>query len=71
MRDHDAASARVPLVAPCPKCRSSLKVRPRNLAEVDPSVQYWECEGCGFVWATRDGEDLRSIAADRSPRESA
>jgi hypothetical protein len=26
-------------------------------------VQYWRCERCAFVWATRDDEDLRAFAA--------
>ena len=34
-------------------------------------LEYWACEACSFVWATRDGEELQSVAADRTPRKSA
>jgi hypothetical protein len=71
MRDRDATeSVRVTVVPSCRKCQEPLKVRQLHVTQVDPAVQYWSCEACGFVWATRDGDDLRSIAADRSPRKS-
>jgi hypothetical protein len=54
----------------CLKCQADT-VRPLNLDWVDPVVQYWSCDACGVVWATRDREDVRSIAADRTPRKSA
>jgi hypothetical protein len=72
VRDRDATeSVGVPVVPSCLNCHDSSKVRPVPLSEHYPGVQYWRCDGCGFVWATRDGEDLRSIAADRSRRNSA
>jgi hypothetical protein len=68
MRDRDATeSVRVPVVPSCRKCHEPRRL---HVTEVDPAVQYWSCEACGLVWATRDGEDLRSIAADRTPRGS-
>jgi hypothetical protein len=71
MRDRDATeSVRVPVVPSCRKCHEPSKVRPLHVTEVDPAIQYWSCEACGLVWATReDVEDLTSIAADRSPRQ--
>jgi Uncharacterised protein family (UPF0184) len=34
-------------------------------------IQYWACDGCDVAWATRDGdgEDLKSMAGDRSSRK--
>ena len=32
-------------------------------------LEYWACEACSFVWATRDGSELRSIAADPPPEK--
>jgi rubredoxin len=63
MRDRDATtSVRVPVVPCCPNCHEPSNVLPVHLTETYPGVQYWRCEACGFVWATRDGEDLRTIA---------
>jgi hypothetical protein len=67
MSVHDATeSARGLAVPPCFSCQSD-RVRPLHVSEVDPVVQYWSCGSCGFVWATRDGQELRSIAADHTP----
>jgi hypothetical protein len=45
-----------PHVAPtCRQCGSSLQVRPVPMDGLDPGVQYWRCDQCGLVWATRDG----------------
>jgi hypothetical protein len=38
-------------------------VREVKLDGISADVQYWRCEGCGFVWATRDGEGLRAPRA--------
>jgi hypothetical protein len=69
MRDA-TTSAPVSVAPPCLKCQQPFNVRPLHVTEADPCVQYWSCEGYGFVWASRDGEDLRSLAADRTPRKS-
>jgi transposase-like protein len=60
MADREAAhSARIPVVVPrCKKCGNLSTVRPVHLIGIDPNVQYWRCQGCGFVWATRDDEHL-------------
>ena len=72
MRVPDAEKPAGVLAAPpCLKCQQRVKVRPLHVSGVDACVQYWSCESCGCVWATHDGEDLRSIAAARSPRNSA
>ena len=70
MSAHDADSARGLSVPPCAKCESSDRVRAVYVSGVDPAVQYWSCEACGLVWATRDERKLRPIAAD-SPRKRA
>ena len=63
MRDRDATeSVSVPVVPSCPNCHKPSKGLSVHLTETYPGVQYWRCEACGFVWATRDGEDLRTIA---------
>jgi hypothetical protein len=72
MPSHDAPeSARGLAVPTCESCHQPDGVRPLHVSEVDPQVQYWVCRACGFVWATRDGRDLRAIAAERSARRSA
>ncbi len=60
MSAHDTEMARGLAAPPCLKCQSD-HVRPVPLSGVDPIVQYWSCEACGPVWATRDG------SYDRSP----
>ena len=37
-----------------------------TLDDVSPGVRYWRCDGCGFVWATRDGDDLRAPRASKA-----
>jgi hypothetical protein len=72
MSAHDATeSARGLAVPSCPQCNQLETVRPVHVSEVDSVVQYWSCGACGRVWATRDDQELRSIAADRGPRKSA
>jgi hypothetical protein len=72
MPKHDAPESARGLAVPfCKNCHQPDEVRPVHVSEVDPEVQYWSCNACGFVWATRDGIDLRAIAAERSPRKSA
>jgi len=72
MRVPDAEeSARVLVPPPCLKCQQPFTVRPLQVSGVDPCVQYWSCGSCGCVWATRDGEDLRSIARREKCEKSA
>ncbi len=66
--DVDQTSAR--MVPPCRNCHQSDHVKLVALEGLSPGVQYWRCDGCGFVWGTRD-DDLNSIAVDRTPRKSA
>jgi len=48
----------------CFNCERRDRVRRLTLSLHDllPGIEYWSCDGCGFVWATRDGDDLRTIA---------
>jgi hypothetical protein len=63
MRDRNETElVRGPVVPSCLNCHDRSKVRPIPLSEEFPGVQYWRCDGCDFVWATRDGEDLRTLA---------
>jgi hypothetical protein len=56
-----------PVVPPCRNCRDNARVHPLLLTWVaEEDVQYWSCEGCGFVWATQDGEVLRSASSRKS-----
>ena len=64
----DTEIARGLVVPPCLQCKSD-RVRPLQVSEVDPIVHYWSCDACGLVWATRDGEEARSIAAGQQPEE--
>jgi hypothetical protein len=65
MAPHDVkASGSGPAVSQLP---DNARVHPLLVQWVGEGVQYWSCEGCGFVWATHDGEPLRSA----SPRKSA
>ena len=57
------SSSRGPIVPDCANCQQPNRVREVKLEGVSPGVQYWRCDGCGFVWATRDDEDLRSPRA--------
>jgi hypothetical protein len=58
---HDVSqrsSSRGPVVPDCANCHRPDRVREVKLDGVSPGVQYWRCDGCGFVWGTRDGDDL-------------
>ena len=65
LRDLSQISAPHGLVVPdCANCEQPDRVHGVKLEDVSPGVQYWRCEGCGFIWATLDGDDLRA-ARDR------
>jgi transposase-like protein len=51
-------------VPSCFNCERRDRVRRLTLTLHDlmPGIEYWNCDGCGFVWATRNGDDLRTIA---------
>jgi hypothetical protein len=40
----------------CSQCAEADRVRALLIRGVDPEVHYWQCDRCGLVWATRDGE---------------
>jgi hypothetical protein len=43
------------------QCRDRVRRLTLTLNDLLPGIEYWSCDGCGFVWATRGGEDLRTI----------
>jgi len=55
------------VVPECPKSQADT-VGLLHLEWVAEGVQYWSCDSCGLVWGTRAGDDLRSLAADRTPK---
>jgi MinD superfamily P-loop ATPase len=64
LRDVSQTSApRGLVVAACGNCHQADRVRAVDVDDVSPGVQYWRCDGCGFIWATRDDEDLRAARA--------
>jgi len=66
---HDATG---PVVAPsCRQCEGTGLVQRVEINDVHPGVHYWRCDACGFVWATRDDLELRSIAAEQGLRQLA
>jgi hypothetical protein len=59
IHDVSQTSASRGLVVPaCANCQQPNHVREVKLEGVSPGVHYWRCEGCGFVWGTRDDDDL-------------
>lgn len=48
----------------CYNCERRDRVRRLTMTvhDLSPGIEYWSCDGCGFVWATRNGDDLRNIA---------
>jgi len=58
-------TATLPAVPPCRNCGGKGRVLRVEISGVSPDVQYWRCDACGLVWATRNGEELRAIAAKR------
>jgi hypothetical protein len=48
----------------CYNCQHRDRVRSLTLTlhDLSPGIEYWTCGGCGFVWVTRDGHDLRTVA---------
>jgi len=44
----------IPECARCPKPDSAREVKLHELC-ASPGIQYWRCEGCGYVWVTVDG----------------
>jgi hypothetical protein len=51
------------VVPECSNCRQPDRVQELKLHDLAPGIHYWRCEGCGFVWATQYGEDLRRASA--------
>jgi len=41
---------------PCKCCQEDDRVIPVRLAGVEPDVEFWRCERCGYVWGTRNQE---------------
>jgi hypothetical protein len=62
MPSHDApAFGRGLVVPPCQNCQQSDQVRPIALHDLSPGIQYYRCDACGYVWATQDGLELRTL----------
>jgi hypothetical protein len=47
----------------CRLCQQSARVTPITRHELSPDIEYWRCDICGFLWATRDGEELSATSA--------
>jgi hypothetical protein len=41
---------------PCECCQEDDRVLPVRLVGIEPDVQFWRCERCGYAWGTRNGE---------------
>ena len=61
-RSHES-SARVPVVPVCVNCPQPDDVREMRLQDLAPGVRYRRCDACGFVWATQDGDELRTATS--------
>lgn len=61
---------RIPVAPPCFLCQSPDRVRLLVREWTAEGIQYWACDGCDVAWAMRDGEDVKSMAGDRSSRRS-
>jgi hypothetical protein len=55
-------STRCPLPS-CRLCQQSERVTLITLHHLSPGIEYWRCDICGFLWATRDGEELSAASA--------
>jgi hypothetical protein len=40
----------------CQCCKKTDRVSPVPLVSLEPDLEYWRCDRCGYVWGTRDGE---------------
>jgi len=45
-----------PLPPVCRCCQKADRVSPVPLVTLEPHLEYWRCDRCGYVWGTRDGE---------------
>jgi hypothetical protein len=66
LHDVSQASARGPGAPTCRNCLQAATVRTVALHDLSPGVEYWRCDGCGFVWATQDGNDLTVAVQSRA-----
>jgi transposase-like protein len=55
MAEEKKAESRPPV---CPYCDTSTQVNPLTMTGGFNGVQYWRCESCGRVWATRYGKPI-------------
>jgi hypothetical protein len=42
----------------CPTGGREGHTKPLVIADLSPGVQYYRCERCGFVWATREDREV-------------
>jgi hypothetical protein len=57
LRDVSQTSAPRGLVVPaCGNCHRPDRVRAVDVDDVSPGVQYWRCDGCGFISRRRRAE---------------
>jgi transposase-like protein len=44
----------------CPRCRQPVRVSEVQLQHppVSRGIQYWRCQGCGFLWVTIEGRTV-------------
>jgi hypothetical protein len=40
----------------CQCCQQNDRVSPVPLVRLDPDVEFWRCDRCGYVWETRDDD---------------
>jgi len=54
----------------CPACDRVGSACPITMSGGSPGVQYWRCEACAIIWATR-AEGRRAVAtAERTSNET-
>jgi transposase-like protein len=53
----DPSSSHGAAIPDCPRCYGPARVsevKPHELS-VSRAIQYWRCQGCGYLWVTMNG----------------
>jgi formate dehydrogenase maturation protein FdhE len=53
MSPNDASATRARSVQVCPACDRVGSACSIEISGASPNVQYWRCEVCAIIWATR------------------